>query len=175
MAGNSGTQGKLKHLRPPRVSISYDVEIGGAFVAKELPFVMGVLGDFSGSQEEPLKVLKQRSFVEVTPDNFDEVLAKMTPRVAFTVANRLSDDPNAGKVAVDLKFTSLDDFAPDAIARQVTPLRELLDLRTKLANLRGSLQGNDRLDEILQATVNDAARLDKLKGEIGLDGGAGRE
>jgi type VI secretion system protein ImpB len=97
----------------------------------------------------------------------------MRPHVAFTVENRLSEDPNAGKIGVDLKFESLDDFAPDAIARQVKPLRELLELRTKLSDLRGSLQGNDKLDEILQATVSDAEKLAKLKGELGAEGGNG--
>ena len=165
MAGKS-IQDKLTRVRPARVTITYDVETGGAMEMKELPFVMGVLGDFTGKPAEPLGNLKLRKFVEVTPDNFDTVLKSMKPRVAFTVANRLTDDPNAGKVAVDITFKSLDDFSPDAVAQQVGPLRELLELRTKLADLRGSLQGNDKLEEILQNSVSDADKLAKLRGEL---------
>src|SRR5436305_2996672 len=134
---------KLERVRPPRVQISYDVEVGNAIEMKELPFVMGVLGDFTGQPEEPLPRLKDRKFVEVTPDNFDDVLANMKPHLAYTVENKLSDDAEPGKMAVDLRFRSMDDFEPASVARQVKPLRELLELRTKLADLRGTLQGND--------------------------------
>ena len=174
MARGEGTQKKLERVRPPRVHITYDVETGGAIETKELPFVMGVLGDFTGQPVEPLARLKERKFVEVTPDNFDDVLAKMKPHLAFTVENKLSEDPDAGRIAVDLTFKSLDDFSPDAVARQVKPLRELLELRTKLADLRGSLQGNDKLDEILQATLNDPAKMEKLGQEFG-SGTGGRD
>lgn len=172
MARGEGTQKKLERVRPPRVHITYDVETGGAIETKELPFVMGVLGDFTGQPVDPLPRLKDRKFVEVTPDNFDDVLASMKPHLAFTVENKLSEDPDAGRIAVDLTFKSMDDFAPDAVARQVKPLRELLDLRTKLADLRGSLQGNEKLDEILQATLNDPEKMQKLGKEVGpADGG----
>jgi type VI secretion system protein ImpB len=154
------------------VNISYEVETGGAIELKELPFVMGVLGDFSGQPAEPLAKLKDRKFVDVTPDNFDEVLASMKPHLAFTVENKLSDDAEAGKLGVDLNFESLDDFAPDQVARQVKPLREMLELRTKLADLRGSLQGNDKLDEILQATMSDAEKMKRLQAEMGSEGGS---
>lgn len=163
-------QKKLERVRPPRVNISYEVETGGAIELKELPFVMGILGDFTGQPTEPLAKLKDRKFVEVTPDNFDEVLASMKPHLAFTVENKLSDDPDAGKLGVDLHFESLDDFAPDQVARQVRPLREMLELRTKLADLRGSLQGNDRLEEILQTTLADEDKMKRLKAEIGPEG-----
>jgi type VI secretion system protein ImpB len=168
-----GTQKKLEKVRPPRVNITYEVETGGAIEMKELPFVMGVLGDFSGQPAEPLAKLKERKFVEVTLENFDDVLANMKPRVAFAVANKLSDDPNAGQLAVDLTFKSMDDFAPDQVARQVKPLKELLDLRTKLADLRGTLQSNEKLEEILQATVSDDDKMKKLKAELEAKGGAG--
>lgn len=161
------TQQQLGRVRPPRVHITYDVETGGAIEMRELPFVMGVLGDFSGQPTEPLAKLKERKFVEVTPDNFDDVLASMKPHLAFTVENKLSDDPNAGKLGIDLNFRSLDDFSPDAVAMQIPAMRELLELRSKLADLRGSLQGNDKLDEILQATLQDADKMARLKQEIG--------
>lgn len=168
-----GTQKKLEKVRPPRVNITYEVETGGSIEMKELPFVMGVLGDFSGQPAEPLAKLKERKFVEVTQENFDDVLANMKPRVAFSVANKLSDDPNAGQIAVDLTFKSMDDFAPDQVARQVKPLKELLDLRTKLADLRGTLQSNEKLEEILQATVTDEDKMKKLKAELEAKGGEG--
>jgi len=167
------TQKKLERVRPPRIQISYEVETGGAIEMKELPFLMGVLGDFTGQPSEPLPKLKDRKFVEVTPDNFDDVLASMKPHLAFSVENKLSEDADAPKLAVDLNFRSMDDFSPDAIARQVKPLKELLDLRTQLADLRGSLQTNERLDEVLQATLGDQAKMDQLKTELGLGGGNG--
>ena len=166
------TQKKLERVRPPRVNISYDVETGGAIEVKELPFVMGVLGDFSGQPVEPLAKLKDRKFVDVTLDNFDDVIASMKPHLAFSVENKLSEDPNAGKLGIDLAFKSLDDFSPDAVARQVKPLKELLDLRTKLADLRGTLQGNDKLDDILQSTLGDDEKMKKLRAELGTDGGS---
>jgi len=163
---------KLERVRPPRVHISYDVEVGNAIELKELPFVMGVLGDFTGQPEEPLAKLKDRKFVEVTPDNFDDVLASMKPHLSFSVENKLSEESDAGKLGVNLHFKSMDDFEPENVARQVKPLRELLDLRTKLADLRGSLQGNDKLDEILQQTVGDKSKMDQLKAEIKPAGGS---
>jgi type VI secretion system protein ImpB len=164
-------QKKLERVRPPRVNISYEVETGGAIELKELPFVMGVLGDFTGQPVEPLAKLKDRKFVDVNPDNFDDVLASMKPHLTFKVENKLSEDPEAGKLGVDLSFESLDDFSPDQVARQVKPLREMLELRTKLADLRGSLQGNDKLEEILQATLSDEEKMKRLKAEMGSEGG----
>ena len=166
-----GTQKKLERVRPPRVSISYDVETGGAIETKELPFVMGVLADLSGQPAEALPRLKDRKFVEVTPDNFDDVLASMKPHLSFTVENKLSEDAEAPKLGVDLNFRSMDDFSPEAVAKQVKPLRELLELRTQLADLRGSLQTNEKLDEVLQATLGDAEKMNKLRSELGLPEG----
>ncbi|MCZ6857161.1 MAG: type VI secretion system contractile sheath small subunit, partial [Gemmatimonadetes bacterium] len=146
-------QQKIGRVRPPRVNITYEVETGGAIELKELPFVMGILGDFSGQPTEPLAKLKDRKFVEVTPDNFDDVLASMKPHLSFAVENKLSED--GGKIAVEIDFEGLDDFSPDQVAQQVEPIKKLLELRTQLGDLRGKLQGNDKLDEILQATLGD--------------------
>jgi type VI secretion system protein ImpB len=165
------TQKKLERVRPPRIQISYEVETGGAIEMKELPFLMGVLGDFTGQPTEPLPRLKDRKFVEVTPDNFDEVLASMKPHLQFSVENKLSEDADAPKLGVDLNFRSLDDFSPDAVAKQVPALNKLLELRTELANLRANLQTNEKLDEVLQATLGDADKMNKLRSELGLEGG----
>lgn len=171
---SESTQKKLTRVRPPRVQITYDVEVGNAIQIKELPFVMGVLGDFTGHPSEELPRLKDRKFVEVTPDNFDDVLASMKPHLAFSVANKLSDDPNAGKLGVDLNFKSMDDFSPENVAKQVPALKKLLDLRTNLSDLRGSLQTNEKLGDLLQDVLNSSEKLDKLKGEV-KTGGEGNE
>jgi len=150
------------------VQITYDVEIGDAIELKELPFVLGVLGDFTGQPEEPLARLKDRKFVEVNPDNFDQVLESMKPHLAFSVENKLSEDPNAGNLKIDLHFKNLDDFAPENVARQVRPLRELLELRSRMKDLQGSLQGNDKLDELLRTSVTDEKKLTQLRKEMGM-------
>ena len=168
-------QHKLDRVRSPRVHITYDVETGGAVEKKELPFVMGVFGDFTGMPEEPLPRLKDRKFVELNPDNFDSVLAAMKPHLAFSVENKISDDPDAGQLKVDLRFRSLDDFAPTQVAKQIKPLNQLLELRAKLSDLRGGLQGNDKLDELLQDALRDSGKLDKLKTEISAEKGGASE
>src|SRR5205814_6835723 len=113
--GRESTQQKLSRVRAPRVHITYDVEVGDAIELKELPFVMGVLGDFTGHPTEPLPKLKERKFVEIDPDNFDKVLEAMKPHLNLTVENKLSDDPNAGQLRVSLDFKSMDDFEPGNI------------------------------------------------------------
>jgi type VI secretion system protein ImpB len=160
------TQHKLDRVRAPRVQITYDVEVGNAIELKELPFVMGVLGDFSGQPEQPLAAMKDRKFVEINPDNFDKVLKGMAPHLSYSVKNTLSSDPDAGQVKVDLKFEGMDDFSPENVAKQVKPLKELLDLRAKLSNLRGSLQGNDKLDDVLMEVLSSTDKRDKLKAEL---------
>jgi type VI secretion system protein ImpB len=157
---------KLGRVRPPRVHITYEVEVGDAIEIKELPFVMGVLGDFTGQPTEPLARLRDRKFTEVNPDNFDSVLEGMKPHLAFAVENKLVEDADAPKLKVDLHFKSMEDFEPENVVRQVKPLSELMDLRTKLSNLRASLQGNDKLEEALLGAVGDQSKLDKLKKEM---------
>ena len=166
----ASTQHKLDRVRPPRVHVTYDVEIGDAIELKELPFVMGVLGDFTGQPEAPLPKLKERKFTEVNPDNFDSVLKGMKPHLAFSVENKLGDDPNGPQLKVNLHFESMDDFSPENVAKQVKPLKELMDLRTKLADLRGSLQGNDKLEELLLDAVGNTEKMKKLEGEMGKKG-----
>jgi type VI secretion system protein ImpB len=160
------TQHKLDRVRSPRVHITYDVEIGDAKEIKELPFVIGVLGDFTGQPEQPLPKLKERKFVEINPDNFDAVLEGMKPHLSYSVENKLSDEADAPNLKIDLRFRSLDDFEPENVARQVKPLKELLDLRTRLADLRGSLQGNDKLEELLLEAVTNTENLEKIKTEM---------
>lgn len=166
-------QQKLSRVRAPRVHITYDVEIGDAIELKELPFVMGVLGDFTGQPETALPRLAERKFVEVTPDNFDQVLEKMNPHLAFSVDNKLSGTPDAPQIKVNLNFKELVDFDPDQIVKQVKPLNDLLELRTKLSDLRGSLQGNANLDEILTDIVSNTEKRQQLTAELGIKPGDG--
>jgi type VI secretion system protein ImpB len=134
---------------------------------------VGVLGDFTGQAEKPLARLKDRKFVEVTPDNFDTVLEGMKPHLAFAVENKLSEEPDAPNLKLDLRFTKMEDFDPQNIARQVKPLKELLDLRTRLSDLRGSLQGNDKLEELLLEAVGNTENREKLKADLARDEGEG--
>lgn len=160
-------QKKLERVRPPRVSITYEVETGDAIELKELPFVMGVLGDFSGQPKEQLAKLKDRKFTEVTLDNFDGVLAGMKPRLQFAVENKLSEE--GGKIGLELEFESLEDFSPDQVAKKMEPLAKLLALRGQLADLRGKLQVNEKLEDILQSTLSDEEKLKKLQEEMGAE------
>ena len=164
--GRESTQHKLDRVRSPRVQITYDVEVGGAIELKELPFVVGVLGDFTGQPEQPLPKLKERKFVDVSLDNFDAVLEGMKPHLAVAVSNKLSEDAEAPDLKVDLRFSSMEDFEPQNIARKVKPLRELLELRTRLADLRGSLQGNEQLEELLLSAVSNTETLNQLRSEM---------
>jgi type VI secretion system protein ImpB len=159
-------QKKLERVRPPRVHITYDVEVGDAIEVKELPFVMGIFADLSGQPVDPLPKLKDRRFVEVTPDNFDGVLESFKPHLSLEVDNKLSDEADAGKIKVDLDFKSLDDFDPGNVAKNVKPLKELLDLRQKLGDLRGALQGNEKLDDLLMEAVGNTEKAGRLKKEL---------
>jgi type VI secretion system protein ImpB len=165
MPSKESLQHKLERVRPPRVNITYDVEIGGAIQLKELPFVIGVMGDFVGKPEEPLPALKQRKFVELDPDNFNQVLAGMKPRLAYSVENKLQGD--GSKLGVELKFTSIEDFEPDQIVLQVEPLRKLVEARQKLADLRSKMDGNEKLESILEDVINNADKQKQLSDALG--------
>jgi len=162
MATKKSITTKLGIIRPPRVHITYDVEIGGAIEKREIPFVVGVMADLSAQPDKPLAKLKERKFIEIDRDNFDQVMAKQEPRLAFKVDNTLS--AAGGKLGVELRFKKLTDFEPQNVARQVDPLKQLLELRTKLANLRSSLYGNDKLEELLQDAV---AKTEALRNKLG--------
>ena len=173
MATKESLQHKLDRVRPPRVQITYDVEVGGALELKELPFVVGVLGDFVGKPEEALPALKNRKFVEIDPDNFNQVMAGMKPRVAFSTENKLQDD--GSKIGVDLKFNSIEDFEPDSIVQQVDPLRKLVEARQKLSDLRSKMDGNDKLESMLNDVISNADKQKELSDALGLGGEAGKE
>jgi len=155
------TQQKLSRVRPPRVQITYDVEIGDAIETKELPFVLGVLGDYSGQPKTELPKLKERKFVAIDRDNFDEALKGMAPRLALQVDNTLKGDDS--RLSVELNFNKLEDFEPQRIVEQVDPLRQLLEIRTRLSDLRNKIIGNDKLEELLDEIVRDSEKLEAIQ------------
>ena len=167
MASKESIQHKIDRVRPPRVQITYDVEVGGAIELKELPFVVGVMGDFVGKTEDPLPAIKNRKFVEIDPDNFNQVLAGMKPRVAFSVDNKMQDD--GSKVGVDLKFTNIEDFEPDNVVQQVEPLRKLVEARQKLSDLRSKMDGNEKLENMLNDIIADVDKQKQLSNALGIE------
>ena len=170
MPKKESLQHKLDRVRPPRVHITYDVEIGGAIELKELPFVVGVLGDFSGKPEEPLPRVRDRKFVEIDRDNFNQVLAGMKPRVALRVDNRLSNDES--KMRVELRFNSIEDFEPDNLVQQVDPLRKLVEARKRLSDLLSKMDGNDKLEELLNEVITNSGAQKQLSQVLGLEVGS---
>ncbi len=162
---------KLNRVRKPRVHITYDVETEGAVVQKELPFVVGVLGDFSGDPSEPLKPLKDRKFVQIDRDNFDSVMASMTPGLNLKVDNKLADD--GSQMAVSLKFRSLDDFEPARVVDQVEPLRKLMETRNKLRDLMSKADRSQDLEGLLERILQNEEQLKSLSSQLGAEAPAG--
>ena len=163
----SSMQHKLDRVRRPRVQISYDVETNGAMQKIELPFVVGVLADLSGQPSTPMRPLKERKAVNIDRDNFNDVLAKSTPRVAMKVQNRLTDEDT--KLAVELNFKSMDDFEPGRIAEQVPALKKLLEMRLELTQLLSKMEGNDKLDQLLADVLSNTEKAKELAAQMGID------
>jgi len=160
-------QQKISRIRPPRVHITYDVEVGGATEMKELPFVVGVMGEFTGNPADPLPRVRDRKFVQVDRDNFDQVMAGMKPRLVMRVPNKLS--PEGGTMSVELNFRETEDFHPDRLANQIEPLRKLVELRQNLNDLLAKMDGNDRLGDLLEEILKNAETQKLLGAELGLE------
>ncbi|MGE3540626.1 MAG: type VI secretion system contractile sheath small subunit [Candidatus Tectimicrobiota bacterium] len=158
------TQHKLDRVRAPRVQITYDVDIGDATQMKELPFVVGILSDLSGKPAQARPKLKDRKFVEIDRDNFNDVLASIAPRLAFQVDNRLT--PEGGRLNLELHFRHMDDFNPLQVLKQITPLRRLFEARQRLVDLLTKLDGNDQLDALLQEVVASTENLQEVKAAV---------
>jgi type VI secretion system protein ImpB len=165
VAKKESVQKKLQKVRPPRVQLTYDVERGDAIELKELPFVVGVLGDFAAQSELPQGKVRDRKFVNIDMDNFDDVIDGLSPRVAFRAKNRLTAD--GGELAVNLTFRKFEDFRPEAVVDQVEPLRKLLEARSKLADLRNKLAGNEKLEDLLNDVLSNTEQLQSLSGGAG--------
>ena len=157
---------KLKRVRKPRVHITYDVETNGAEVKKELPFVAGVMGDYSGDNAENRKALKERKFVQIDRDNFNEVMAKVNPKLNLTVENTLAGDGNT--MAVDLDFRKMDDFTPEAIVEQVEPLKQLLDARNKLRDLLSKADRSEELETVLEQILKNTDNITEISQQLGV-------
>lgn len=162
MAKKDSVHKRLEKVRPPRVQLSYDVQVGDAIEQKELPFVVGVLGDFTGQPDpaKPPTKLRDRKFVNVDLDNFDDVMEGMAPRASYRVANKLT--PEGGEFAVNLAFQAMEDFRPESVVQQVDPLRKLLEARTRLSDLRNKLAGNEKLEDILAEVLSSTEKLRQL-------------
>lgn len=162
------TQHKLDRVRPPRVQITYDVEVGDAMEIKELPFVMGVLGDFSGKPDEPLPKMADRKFVEIDRDNFDKVLAGTKPRLTFRVDDKLSGKEDS-QLNVELRFKSIEDFDPENVVNQIEPMRKLLEARNRLKDLQARMDGNDKLEGLLEDVLKSTDAREQLKKGLGVE------
>jgi type VI secretion system protein ImpB len=163
---SSSQQHDLDLVRRPRVHITYDVETEGATETVELPFVVGVLADLSGQPKNVLPALKDRNFVNIDRDNFDQVLERATPRLAMKVDDKLSGKDQ--KLAVELNFRCLDDFEPQKVAEQVAPLKELLDMRHRLTQLLGKMEGNDKLEQMLNDVLSSNEKALELAQQMGV-------
>ncbi len=157
---------KLKRVRKPRVHITYEVETEGAVVEKELPFVVGILGDFSGNPTEPLKPMKDRKFIQIDRDNINDVMARMTPGLNLRVDNTLKGD--GSEMAVQLKFNSMDDFEPANVVKQVDPLKKLLDTRDKLRDLLTKVDRSEDLENVLEQVLANTEQLKQLSADLGV-------
>lgn len=157
---------KLERVRKPRVHIKYEVETEGAVIVKELPFVIGVLGDFSADATEPLKPLKDRKFVQIDRDNFNDIMKRMTPGLNFRVENKIQNDGT--EMAVNLKFNSMEDFEPAAIVEQIPALKALLDTRNKLRDLLTKVDRSEELEGLLEKVLQNTEDLQKLSKELGI-------
>lgn len=169
MAKKDSVQKRLQKVRPPRVQLTYEVEKGDAIEEKELPFVVGALGDYRGQSEKEQPKLKDRKFVECDGDNIDDVMAGLEPRAAYRVKNRLSDE--GGEFGVDIRFKSMEDFSPERVVEQVDPLKQLVDARRKLADLRNKMAGNEKLEDLLSEVLTSTEKLQELKKSSGTSNG----
>ena len=158
--------------RPPRVQITYDVEIGNAFEKKELPLVVGLMADLSGQPENPLRKFKERRFVEIDRDNFNDVMTKIAPRLDISVPDTLKGE---GNLKVELHFNQIDQFEPESIVNQIPRLARLLEARQQLRDLLGKLDGNDELDALLENILQNTEDLKQLKGSTEASDGEAAE
>ena len=156
---------KLNRVRKPRVHITYDVETEGAQEVRELPFVVGVMGDFSGDSAIPKKSLKDRKFIDLKKDKFDQVMSKIEPGVKMKVENTL--EKNGKEFEVNLKFRSMDDFEPERIVEQVEPLRRLMETRNRLRDLMAKADGSEQLEGLLEQILQDSAKIANLREQLG--------
>ncbi len=164
---SDGIHDRLGRTRPPRVHLKYKVWVGDAEKELELPFVVGVVGDFSLNPTQPLRPLRERRFIEINRDNFDEIMKRMAPGVNMRVENTLEGD--GSEIGVQLKFSSMKDFEPAAIVDQVPALKKLQEARDQLKALLSRVDRSPDLEEIVEKYLKNPDDIKKLSAELGLD------
>jgi type VI secretion system protein ImpB len=162
----TSVQQKLARVRKPRVHITYDVETEGAAIVRELPFVVGVMGDYAGDPAEPMKPLAERKFIQIDRDNFNDVMGRIAPGLNIKVDNTLAGD--GSQMAVNLKFKSMDDFDPVKVAEQVPALKALLETRSRLRDLVSKADLSEELEGLLEQVLQDKSKLDELSAQLGI-------
>jgi len=160
---------KLKRVRKPRVHITYDLETNGSIVEKEIPFVMGVMGDYSGDNADNKKALKDRKFSQIDRDNFNEIMSKVNPQLRMKVENMLEND--GSEMSVNLDFKNMEDFEPQKIVEQIEPLRKLMETRNKLRDLLTKADRSEDLESILEDVLSNTAALSSLSSELSIEKG----
>ncbi|NLS07989.1 type VI secretion system contractile sheath small subunit [Rhizobium sp. P32RR-XVIII] len=163
---NASIHEKLSRVRRPRVHITYEVETEGAQIVRELPFVVGVVGDFSGDPAQPLRPLAERKFIQIDRDNFDEVMQRLAPGLHLKVDNKLSDD--GGFMAVDLRFNGIEDFEPGRVLDQIPALRSLLETRNRLRDLMSKADRSEELEMLLEQVLRNKDDLEEISGQLGI-------
>lgn len=156
---------KLNRVRKPRVHITYEVETNGAQVVKDLPFVMGVVGDFAGNPTAPLKRLDERKFINIDRDNFNDVMKRLNVGLTYKVQNTMAGD--GSEFQVNLKFQSMEDFEPGQVVEQVKPLKQLLETRNRLRDLLSNADRSQKLEASLEAILQNTEKMQQLKSELG--------
>ncbi|MBB3454583.1 type VI secretion system protein ImpB [Rhizobium sp. BK313] len=163
---NASIHEKLSRVRRPRVHITYEVETEGAQIVRELPFVVGVVGDFSGDPAQPLRPLAERKFIQIDRDNFDEVMQRLTPGLHLKVDNKLSED--GGFMAVDLRFNGIEDFEPGRVLDQIPALKSLLETRNRLRDLMSKADRSEELEMLLEQVLKNKDDLEEISGQLGI-------
>ena len=170
MPSVESTHDKLKRVRKPHVHITYEVyKPDGGTEIRELPFVVGVMGDFSGNPTVPLKPLRDRQFVSIDRDNFNEVMRNMTPGLNLKVENTLAGDGT--ELPVNLKFESMDDFTPARVAEQVPALKKLLETREQLKSLLAKADNSAKLEGLLEQILTNGEEIKKASSQLGVESG----
>ncbi len=164
---------KLKRVRKPRVHITYDLETNGAVVEKELPFVMGVMGDYSGDNTEGKKSLKDRKFAQIDRDNFNDLMGKVNPQLNLKVENTMEGD--GSEISVDLDMKNMEDFEPHKLVDQIEPLKKLMETRSKLRDLLTKADRSEELETILEEVLSNTDALANLSSELGIEEGGDKK
>ncbi|QCE35306.1 type VI secretion system contractile sheath small subunit [Acetobacteraceae bacterium] len=161
---NDSIHNKLSRVRKPRVHITYEVETEGAEKTRELPFVVGVMGDFAGDSTKSLRPYNERRFVQIDSHNFNEVMSKMSPSLKLEVPNTIKDDGSTLKA--DLSFEKMEDFEPLNIVEQVPELKKLLETRNRLRDLLSKADRSQELEQLLEHILQNKDEMKSLSHEV---------